>query len=1006
MCSAKVPDHWRHQGKSRFRSDKAGEALPDSTASAVVARLVRAGIAEVDHSTLTRGIHSTDASLYRVEPIAVVRPRHTDEVAAVIQVCRETGTPLTARGAGTSIAGNAVGRGIVLDFSRHLHRILDIDPDAGEATVEPGVVHADLQRAAAPLGLRFGPDPSSGSRATIGGMIGNNACGTRALAYGRTSDNVLGLDVLTAQSQSLALRHDAAVPEPLGTELRRIVSANLATIRLEFGRLRRQASGYALEHLLPERGFDVPRTLVGSEGTLTVITRATLRLVRSPAHRLLLVLGYPDMPAAGDAVPSVLAARPTACEGIDGRIVDVVRARRGRASVPDLPAGGGWLFVELTGDDPGELAYRAAHVAAASGCLAHRIITDQRQVNILWRLREDGAGLSGVSPAGLPAHAGWEDSAVPPDRLGDYLRDFEHLIADHGLTCVPYGHFGDGCLHARLDFRLDATDGASRFRSFLIDAATLVTGYGGSLSGEHGDGRARSELLSMMYSADSIAILGAVKAVFDPSGILNPGVIVDPVRVDADLRVPLLQRPRSPIPLTLSPNSPDLAMAVHQCTGVGKCRADGPASGDVMCPSYLATREEKDSTRGRARALQEMLNGSLFSGGWRSPEVHQALDLCLSCKGCLTDCPTGIDMAAYKAEVLYRSYRRRVRPRAHYTVGWLPRWAAFASLAPLSVNRVLGADQHETASRSPSSVSRVTVAQRVRSRLRALGRAWAGLDPAAPMPAFAAHSFRSLEAARRRSAHGAGATGGGHRIVLWVDTFTNRFAPQVAMATVELLERNGYQVELSPPGACCGITWISTGQLDAARRKLSATVAGLIGPVAGGALIVGMEPSCTAVLKAEAPALLGTAAAREVAGAVRTLAELLTDTPGWSPPDLTGIHIVAQPHCHHSAVLDWGVDDRLLASAGATVTRVGGCCGLAGNFGVEAGHRAVSKKIAETALLPAIRDRADASIVLADGFSCRLQIGSLSQVTPQHLAQLLARPPRAALGHPIRSTLR
>ncbi len=957
----------------------------------MLARLAKAGVREIDSSTLTRGLYSTDASLYRVEPVAVVRPRHADEVAAVLQACAETGTPLTARGAGTSIAGNAVGPGIVLDFSRHLNRILDIDPASGEARVEPGLVHADLQRVAAPLGLRFGPDPSSGSRCTIGGMIGNNACGTRALTYGRTSDNVLGLDVLTARSESLVLRRGGAVPDPIGSELRQIVTPNLARIRLEFGRFRRQASGYALEHLLPERGFDVTTALVGSEGTLGVVTCATLRLVQAPAHHLLLVLGYADMPAAADAVPTVLLEQPTACEGLDSRIVEVVRERRGHNAVPELPAGGGWLFVELAGDDPRELSDRASRVAAASGCLGHLLVADQRHAVVLWRLREDGAGLSGVSPAGLPAHAGWEDAAVPPERLGDYLREFESLIADHGLTCAPYGHFGDGCVHARLDFRLGAADGGARFRSFLVDAARLVTGYGGSLSGEHGDGRARGELLSIMYSPASIELLRAVKSVFDPQCILNPGVIVDPAPVDADLRATALPRSLSPIPITLSHHQSDLVDAVHQCTGVGKCRADGPASGGVMCPSYLATREEKDSTRGRARALQEMLNGSLFTGGWRSPEVHEALDLCLSCKGCLTDCPTGIDMAAYKAEVLYRSYRRRPRPRSHYTLGWLPRWAAIASVAPGVINRVLGAGPPGSGPQTGSSVE-----QGVSTWLRTFGRRLTGLDPAAPMPTFAQHSFRSLHAARRPPVPGADGRSSGRRVVLWVDTFTDRFTPEVGQATVDVLERNGYQVELSRPGTCCGITWISTGQLDAARSKLRRAVASLAPAVSDGALIVGMEPSCTAVLRSEGSALLGTAAARDVAGAVRTVAELLTRTPGWKPPDLTGTNVVAQPHCHHSAVMGWDTDARLLASTGATVTRVGGCCGMAGNFGVESGHRDVSVKIAESALLPAIRESRHPSIVLTDGFSCRLQVGNLTHAEPQHLSQLLAqvrRPP-------------
>ena len=943
------------------------------TTSQVAGLLRRAGVQDVDDSTLTRGLYSTDASLYRVVPDVVVRPRDTAEILAVLDACRTAGAALTARGAGTSVAGNAVGPGVVLDLSRHLSRIVEIDADAGWAVVEPGVVHRDLQRAVAAAGLRFGPDPSSGSRCTIGGMIGNNACGTRALAYGRTSDNVLALDVATADGEVLRLGTDLPPDPRLVEALGPLVSGNLATIRTRFGGFARQSSGYALEHLLPEHGFDVARALVGSEGTLGLVTSATVRLVRAPRCTRLVVLGFADLASAADAVLDVLAHHPTACEGLDSRIVSAVRERRGTAAVPALPRGEGWLFVEVVGETDAEAEAKARALTtvgglSAIGAIDHLVVHDAAHAAALWQVRADGAGLTGVSPAGRQAHAGWEDAAVPPQHLGRYLRAFDDLVAAHGLTCMPYGHFGDGCVHARLDFRLEQPDGASAFRSFLLEAAQLVVGLGGSLSGEHGDGRARSELLALMYPPEAVALMGQVKAVFDPTGVLNPGVIVGPAPLDRDLRATQLPRRNSPVPITLAPHDRDLVAAVHRCTGVGSCRADPGPTGGVMCPSYVVTKDEKDSTRGRARALQEMFNGRLFTDGWRSPEVHEALDLCLSCKGCLTDCPTGIDMAAYKAEALYRRYRRRLRPRAHYSLGWLPRWAAVGSRAPRLANGLLAAG-------SDSALG----------RLGRLGRRLAGVDPAAPVPTFAGRTFRSSFARRPAAVPSSRPS-----VVLWVDTFTERFSPEVGTAAVSLLEAAGFDVSLSPRGTCCALTYISTGQLDAAKRRLGRTVADLTPAIQGGALIVGLEPSCTAVLRSEAVALVGTDEARAVAAAVRTLAELLAESPGWQAPRLDGRTVVAQPHCHHSAVMGWDADAQLLARTGAQVTRVAGCCGLAGNFGVEAGHRELSTRIAESELLPAIRaGTAGAPVVLADGFSCRLQVTSLTDVRPVHLAQLL-----------------
>ncbi len=930
-----------------------------------MAELHRLGLEDLDDSTLTRALYSTDASLYRVVPQVVVRPRSVEEVLATIEACRATSTPLTSRGAGTSIAGNAVGPGVVLDFSKHLNRVHEIDVEARTARVDPGVVHAVLQREAASHGLRFGPDPSTHTRCTVGGMIGNNACGSRALAYGRTSDNVVALDAVTMAGERLTLGADQARSAVLD-QLKAVVADDLSTVRTEFGTFGRQVSGYSLEHLLPENGFDVATFMAGTEGTLATLTSATVRLVADPAHRLMLVLGYGSMAEAADDVPALLDFKPTACEGLDSRIVNVVRDHGG--TVPDLPRGQGWLFVEISGSDEREIDDAVNKAAAAASALDSRVVTDPREQAVLWRIREEGAGLATRT---LPRKAlsGWEDAAVPPDRLGTYLREQDVLLAEYGLDGVPYGHFGDGCVHIRIDFPLDDPSGHEVFRNFLVEAATLVSSLGGSLSGEHGDGRARSELLPLMYSDRAIGLFSKVKALFDPDDLLNPGVLVHPNALDDDLRGPESSKGRldQRLGLRLLHDDGDFGKAVHRCTGVGKCLADNHGSNGVMCPSFQATRDEKDSTRGRARVLQEMIDGRLVTGGWRAPEVHEALDLCLSCKGCASDCPTGTDMATYKSEVLHQSYKGRIRPRSHYLLGQLPRWARLTSPFAFLANVALG---------TPI--------------LRSLIRWAAGVDQRRSLPTFARGSFRRWAGRRKFDT-----TDDRPSVLLWVDSFTDYFTTAGGKAAVSVLEGAGYRVEVLGRRACCGLTWITTGQLDHARELIAETVATLHPYVAAGTPIVGLEPSCLAVLRSDAVELVDDPRAIDVAEGVFSLAELLQRTDGWIAPDLAGTHLVVQPHCHQAAVIGFDADMALLEATGATVERLSGCCGLAGNFGVEKGHHDVSVAIAELQLLPAIRNAAVGTIVLADGFSCRTQLQDLAGHSALHLAQILDRRPKA-----------
>ncbi len=930
----------------------------------------------LDTSTLTRGLYSTDASIYRVVPRGVVQPRNVDELVRVLDLARRTGLIVTARGAGTSCAGNAVGEGLVVDTLKHLTAVLEVDPASRTALVEPGVVQARLQREAAPYGLRFGPDPSTSSRCTIGGMIGNNACGPRALGYGRTADNIVSLEVVTGTGERLILgpADDPATTRvedsPALSALRELVAAHLATIRTEFGTFSRQVSGYSLEHLLPERGFDVASFFAGTEGTLGTVTRARVRLVADAPHKVTIALGYPSMPEAADATTLLLGHHPTAIEGLDRRIVDVVAAQRGPSAVPALPTGDGWVFVEMVGADPAEVRDRAGALVtealAANPAAAGGIVEDSAQAAALWRIRADGAGLAGVA-FDRPAYAGWEDSAVPPAALGAYLRELDELMARHGVRGLPYGHFGDGCVHCRIDFPLTEPGGRQAYRAFIEDAARLVARHGGSMSGEHGDGRARSALLPEMYSPAAIALFAQIKQIFDPDDRLNPGVLVDPAPIDADIR---------PVAMATTPlrrAHPAFATAVHQCTGVGKCLAGDTSGGAVMCPSYQATRTEKDSTRGRSRALQEMVNGSLIADGWRSADVLEALDLCLSCKGCRRDCPTGIDMAAYKAEFLDRFWRGRIRPRDHYFIGLLPMWGRLVTSVPglpRLVNALLG--------------------------VPAIGRIakWAaGADRRRTIPAFA---NRRASRADRRGAEAAGtygdaAAGAPHgEVVVWTDSFTDVFAAGTLPSVLKVLADAGYRPRLLGRDACCGLSWISTGQLDGARRRMRAAMDVLHPIIAAGTPVVGIEPSCTSVWRSDVLDLLpDDPRSAEMAG-VLTLGELLARTPDYRVPDLTGTTLVVQPHCHQASVIGFEADLALLRRTGADVRRLGGCCGLAGNFGTVRGHYEVSVAVAGHDLLPAIEEAGPDALLLADGFSCRTQIADLTARRAVTLSEVLS----------------
>ena len=1085
---------------------------------------------DVDSSTGTRARYSSDAGLTRIPPLAVAFPRTPEQAIAAFDLARAHGVPLTARGGGTSCASNAIGPGLVLDFSRHMNRVVSIDPEARTATVEPGCVGSTLQAAAAKYGLRFGPDPSSQNRATIAGMVANNACGPHATAWGRTSDNIVSLDCVDGQGRRFTATtgHDATLSEV--PELAPLIDSHLSPIRTQLGRFKRQVSGYSLEHLTPEGGRNLAAMLAGTEGTLVLILSITVRLVPLPDAPVLAALGYHSMIEAADDVPALLAHSPLAVEGMDRRLVDVVSAHKGPGAVPALPEGEGWLLVEVgaPGEDVTASLERARALCADSAAIDTVVYPPGAQASALWRIRADGAGLGGRTPpdgAGggdQQAWPGFEDAAVPPENLGAYLRDFTALMEEFDIDGLLYGHFGDGCVHVRLAMPLETPEGVAHSRAFLQSAARICAAHGGSVSGEHGDGRARGELLRFMYTPEMLDLFARVKHIFDPDNLLNPGVLASPMDeaeaasrarararaarggvVDGlaanggpttaladhvDAAAANLARPSTlpsdasgiasgsglaptdgtlelqpgvdpldanlrrvaarPMPadggFAFTHDGGDFTAAVHRCTGVGKCRAG--VSGTFMCPSYLATREEKDVTRGRARILQEAANSQLVKA-IDSPEVLEALDLCLACKACSADCPAGVDMARYRSEALFRTYRGRMRPLSHYTLGWLPRLTRVTARVPglaavanavMSVGplrslafRIIGLDPRRgmpalqsgtftawarrrsllaggvpaSASSDPVSGASDSIsvasgpisgASNPVSEARERGGVPASSTPASPGPTrerggVPASSTPASSMTASPILSGPRDPSGRPYALVWADSFSQTLDDAGARAVVDVLEANGF-APIVAPDACCGLTWITTGQLTGAKKHLSSLLGVLAPFAASGIPIVGVEPSCTAVLRDDLLDLLPEdPRSMLVSGATRTLAEVLSAVPAAERrlPSLAGVEIVAQPHCHHYSVMGWDTDQALLESLGARVTRLEGCCGLAGNFGMEAGHYDLSVAVASHSLLPSLSAQPDA-VYLADGFSCRTQAAQLAGRGGVHLATLLA----------------
>jgi FAD/FMN-containing dehydrogenase/Fe-S oxidoreductase len=934
---------------------------------------------EVRFDAGSRALYANDFSVYRHVPIGVVIPRDADDVVAGIAACREHEAPILPRGCGTGPSGQTTNVAVVFDYSKYFNRLIALDPERRQARVQPGLICDQLRDAAEVHRLTYGPDPATHEYCTFGGMLGNNSCGTHSIMAGKTNDNVIALDVLLYDGTRLS------VGATSDAELARIIAAGgrrgeiyarlrdlrdrvADRVRDEFPDIPRRVSGYNLDELLPERGFDVAKALVGSEGTCVNILEATVRLVPSPQHRRTIILAYRNVVEAADHVPAIMSTRPIGLEGFDRQLLENMQVKgRLAAERAQLPDGGAWLLAEYGADEPdaaNELARHALKEIGASGpCLASELLIEGADQARVWLVRESAVGDS-RAPGFMEAEGAWEDAAVHPDKLGAYLRDFDALLDAHGYRCVYYGHFGQGCVHTRIDFEFKTAAGVRTFRSFMEKAADLVVSYGGSLAGEYGEGHGRAELLPKMFGPELMQAFHEFKRIWDPDGKMNPNRLIGDVKLDEGLRFGPEYRPAT---LRTEFAYPDdegsFARAVERCFGMAKCRNLGSLT---MCPSFQATREERHSTRGRARLLLEMLQGEPLEGGWHEEAVKESLDLCLSCKGCTGECPVQVDMPTYKAEFLSHYYAHRRRPVRHYLLGLMPWWGRAAAQMPRTANAAANAPW-----------------------LSAAGKRMLGLAPERDAPRFATETFRAWFA-RRPAAPAVEEER--VRVLLWPDTFSDMFEPAIGRAAVDVLEAAGFAVELPSRRLCCGRPLYDFGMLRLARRTLRQTLATLEEPIRAGVPMLVLEPSCAAVFRDELRKLMPhDEDARRLVAQTFTLDELLARyAPEWLPRALGG-QALMHGHCHQKALFGLHGERALLERLGLDVRlSEAGCCGLAGSFGYEGGeHYRVAMAAGEQKLLPAVREAPAETLIVADGFSCRSQIAHGSDRRALHTAQVL-----------------
>lgn len=949
-------------------------------------RLTAAIEGEVRFDSGSRALYATDASNYRQVPIGVVVPRSSEDIEKTLAIAREFGAPVLSRGGGTSLAGQCCNTAIVMDMSKYYNQVLEIDPREKWVRVQPGIVLDSLREAVEPLGLTFGPDPATHSHCTLGGMIGNNSCGMHAQMAGRTEFNVIELEILTydghrmkvgatSENELQAFVREGGRRGQIYADLLRLRDRYGSLVRDRFPKIPRKVSGYNLDNLLPERGFNVARALVGTESTCVVVLEAKLKLIENPSHRALVILGFRDIVTAASHVGAVLEHGPIAFEGMDDILIEHMR-RKGleKNDIKLLPRGHGWLVIELGAFEERELELKldrlvesAKRFKDAPGVL---VVKDRDQQKVIWKIREDGLGATARVPGERETWEGWEDSAVAPEQLADYLSGLQKLYAKYGYTGALYGHFGQGCVHTRIDFDLLTDRGIKKFREFIHEAAHLVVNHGGSLSGEYGDGQSRGELLPIMFGNELVEAFREFKRIWDPEWKMNPGKIVDPYRVDQNLRIGTEYDPPDWATNFRFPDDQgSFARATTRCVGVGACRRE---KGGVMCPSYMVTREEMHSTRGRARLLFEMLDGTAIARTWKQNHVREALDLCLACKGCKSDCPMNVDMATYKAEFFHHYYKGKLRPIAAYSMGLIYWWTRVARRMPRLVNWVMRSGW-----------------------LAPLMKRMGGIAQERAVPKFAVEDFRSWF-------HGRAAKNPyGPPLILWVDTFNNSFHPEVAQAATEVLEAAGFRIHLPSARLCCGRPLYDFGMLDLARFKLEQILDELRDDIAEGVPVIGLEPSCTAVFRDELKGLFPNRYdAQRLSTQTYLVSEFMTEYPdrfegllypqgadresGWRGP------LVLHVHCHQHAVMGAKSDISVLEKLGFDVRHIdSGCCGMAGSFGFEKDHYEISKSAGERVLLPTVRAMRPEVPLVTNGFSCREQIEQLAGRTPRHIVQLV-----------------
>ncbi len=953
--------------------------------NALLEQLVQQISGDCDFSSAALAMYASDASNYRQVPLGVVLPANSNDVKITAKLCHEHGVPMLMRGGGTSQNGQCVNNAIIVDCSQYLNRVLNIDVENRTALIEPGVVCDALKLEAEKQGLTFGPDPATHSRCTLGGMIGNNSCGPHSMLAGKTVENVLELEVLTSDGacfwvgptseedlNNIISKGDRRAE--IYQHLKSLRDEYANDIREKYPNIKRRVSGYNLDQLLPENGFNVARALVGSEGTCVSILQARVKLIENPTHVQLVVLGFKDIFSAGDAVPHIMPFSPIAMEGLDWNIVGGLNERNLRQKeVALLPEGKAWLLVELaanTGNAVKEQCSAFCTAMQQNELVQSVLAVDlSEDVTALWSIREQGASATSLAlNSGDPDPVvGWEDTAVDPMQLGDYLRELYALVDRYEYQTSLYGHFGDGCIHARMTFDTRSELGVAKWRRFSHEIASLVVKYGGSLSGEHGDGQAKAEFLPLMFGERLVGAFEQFKSIWDPAGTMNPRKVVNPYRMDENLRYgPEYQTPDFVSTLKFVDDAGGFGRASERCIGMGKCRS---ATG-AMCPSYQATRNERYSTRGRARLFHELLRGEIITDAWKNPDIAESLEHCLSCKACKSSCPTKVDIAAYKSEFMHHHYSDgKRRPLTHYAFGYIGSWLPIAARLSIVTNLF---------SKSP---------------LDKLSRKLLGVANNRTFPSIAKQTFSNWarSGATRTDEHFFW-HGEPDRppVVVWADTFNTHYAPQLLQSAVRVLNLSGFQVAIAKAHFCCGRPLYEYGHLNQAFKQTT-TILDTFYPALpnNDASVIVLEPSCLSVFKDELLKLHPTdERASDLSIKTQSLASFLVAN-SIKPKNKLRKGLVHY-HCHDKSLQTDTAERHWLSSCfDELIEPESGCCGMAGSFGIQKKTQSIGDSLKQRSLAPAITNADQETFLVSNGFSCRSQISDIARKPVYHPVEII-----------------